>query len=232
MSGLILQLGDLGPPALLGEWAQRRGVPTVLHRCDRNGATPPDAADHAWVAVLGSRFSPQDAGEPQVRDARAIVERAVEADVPVLGLCFGGQLLAAVLGGAIDQAASPELGWVTVETEDPDLVAPGPWLSWHWHRFTTPPGATEIARNAVGAQAFRHGRHLGVQFHPESTIDVVATWADHDRERLAADGLPDGRAVLEAGRPHAAAAVDRAHRLFDRFADQAATNGGEIHGAP
>ena len=223
--GLVLQFGDSGPPALLAEWAAARDVGLTIHRADL--AEPPAGLvdGHRWVAVLGSRFSPSDAGEPQVRRARAVVEEAVDGDVPVLGLCFGGQLLASVLGGEVQPAPRPELGWVTFDSADPGAVPPGPWLSWHWHRFTTPPGGTELARNDIGVQAFGHGRHLGVQFHPESTIEVVSVWAQKD-------GVADGRALLEQGRPHAQAATDAAYRLFDRFAATADPDGGEtIHGA-
>ena len=110
----------------------------------------------------------------------------------MLGLCFGGQALAAALGGDVETAPEPELGWTEIETDEPELVPPGPWLEWHYERFTTPPGATEIARTGAASQAFRHGRHLGVQFHPESTVEIVEHWAASDRERLEALGLGDG----------------------------------------
>lgn len=225
----MLQFGPLGPAGLLGEWLEARRIGVTVHRADGDDPLP-DPAEHGMVAVLGSRFNPADAHEPQVANGRAVVEQAVAEDVPVLGLCFGGQLLASVLGGRVEPAARPELGWQLVESDEPDLVAPGPWLSWHWHRFTTPPGATEIARNACGPQAFRHGRHLGVQFHPESTIEIVAGWAGTDLERLEREGVPDAGARLEEGREHAEPAAARAWRLFDGFVDHAG-NGGEGRGA-
>ena len=129
----------------------------------------------------------------------------------MLGLCFGGQALAAALGGTVERAPRPELGWTEIETDEPELVPPGPWLEWHYERFTTPPGATEIARTAAATQAFRHGRHLGVQFHPESTVEIVERWAASDRDRLAALGHGDGAALIgvDAGGPRGGARAPR-----------------------
>ena len=120
-------------------------------------------------------------------------------DVPVLGLCFGGQALAAALGAPVRRAARGEVGWADVETDDPALVPPGPWLWFHWDVFAVPPGATEVARSPVGPAAFTHGPHLGVQFHPETGPDVADAWARKEAERLAVLGLtPDG--LLAQGR--------------------------------
>jgi GMP synthase-like glutamine amidotransferase len=111
----------------------------------------------------------------------------------------------------------PELGWREIRTDDPDLVPPGPWLEWHYERFTTPPGATELARTTEASQAFRLGPHLGVQFHPEATVDIVADWARADAARLAALGIDDGAALLTASRERREAAQAAAFRLFDAF---------------
>ncbi|HET6549355.1 MAG TPA: type 1 glutamine amidotransferase [Solirubrobacter sp.] len=213
---LVLQHGPLAPAGLLGAWLEERGIPVVLHRVDQTGA-PEDVRDYAMVACLGSRFSPNDATEPSVVATRACVEQAVEHDVPVLGLCFGGQMLSAVLGGRVARLGRPELGWHELETYAPRLIAAGPWLQWHWDGFTAPPGAEVLARSAAGTQAFRAGRHLGVQFHPESTIEIVSEWARHDSGRLAAEGVADGVALLERRRTEAGTAAAHARRLFDGF---------------
>jgi hypothetical protein len=109
----------------------------------------------------------------------------------------------------------PELGWHTIRSADPALVPAGPWLQWHFDRFTLPPGAEELAHPDAGVQAFAQGPHLGMQFHPESTIEIVRGWARADRDRLAALGIGDGEALVDEGRRHAAAAAQAAFDLFD-----------------
>jgi GMP synthase-like glutamine amidotransferase len=116
----------------------------------------------------------------------------------------------------------PELGWREIETDAPDVVPAGPWLEWHFERFTTPPGGVELARTADAVQAFRHGLHLGVQFHPESTVDIVEGWARLDAERLAALGVEDGPALLAAPPERLRAAEEAAFALYDAFLDPVA----------
>jgi GMP synthase-like glutamine amidotransferase len=210
---LILQHGDWGPPGLLAEWLDERGIPYDLHRT-YVGEPMADPGRYALIATLGSNRSPLDADDPAVVAELALLRRAIDADVPVLGLCFGGQALAAALGGHVERAPEPELGWTEIETDEPDLVPPGPWLEWHYDRFTTPPGAIEIARTSRAVQAFRHGRHLGVQFHPESTVEIVEQWAAIDRERA-------GDVDLAATPEEREAARRAAFALFDGFLERA-----------
>jgi GMP synthase-like glutamine amidotransferase len=213
---LILQHGDWGPPGLLAEWLETRGIPYEVHHT-YVGEPMPEPDGYAFVVSLGSNRNPRDTDDPAVAAELVLLRRAIDRDVPVLGLCFGGQALAAALGARVEPAPVPELGWTEIETDDPDLVPPGPWLEWHYERFELPPGATEIARTPHAPQAFRFGRHLGVQFHPESTVEIVARWADSDRERLAQLGLGDGSQLLEATPEKRAAARDAAFAFFDGF---------------
>ena len=208
MKALVLQHGPLAPAGLLADWLADHGIAMDVFRADESPEWP-DVTAADMVVCLGSRFDPgRDPDEPSVAGTLALLRDAVETDVPVLGLCFGGQALAVALGGTVGPAPTPELGWIEVETDDPEAVPAGPWLAWHRHRFTVPAGATEIARNAAGPQAFRHGPHLGVQFHPESTIEIVAGWGERD-------GLDTS--ALHAGRHHAATAASNARKLFDGF---------------
>ena len=216
MTALILQHGNSGPPGVLGDWAAARGIELEIHHA-QSGAALPALNRQAFVASLGSPHNPADVHVPEVAAELAYVEQAIARDIPVLGLCFGGQMLAKALGGEIEKAPQPELGWHTVDSLAPDVVPPGPWLQWHYDRFTVPPGAELLATSAAGPQAFIHGRHLGVQFHPESTIEIVRRWARSDQVRVRALGINDGEALLERGRHHATAAADAAFDLFDAF---------------
>jgi len=97
------------------------------------------------------------------------------ASVPVLGICFGAQALARVLGARLYRLPEPEIGWARVASERPGL-AEGPWLSWHRDAFDLPAGAAQIAANEVCVQGFCYGPHAGLQFHPEATQPIAASW--------------------------------------------------------
>ncbi len=211
MKALILQPGEIAPPGLLGDWCAERGIAFDVVPPE----TGPSVAGYDFVACLGSRFNPAaNPDEPPVSGSLDCVREAVDRDIPVLGLCFGGQVLSAVLGGSVAPTPCPEFGWIEIETDDPGAVPAGPWLAWHRDRFTVPPGATEIARNGSGPQAFRHGRHLGTQFHPESTIEIVTGWGTRDGADVSHLSDPPGRA-------NATPAATNAYRLFDGFLSHA-----------
>jgi GMP synthase-like glutamine amidotransferase len=214
---LIRQHVEYAPPGLFAAWLEARGIP---YEVDRSwlGAPLPDPSDYAFIASLGHTRGPGETEDPAVAAELELMRTAVARDVPVLGLCYGGEALAAVLGARVERAPVPELGWREIETDDPDLIPSGPWLEWHFERFTTPPGATELARTADATQAFRLGPHLGVQFHPESTVDIVEGWAKLDGDQLARLGHGDGSALLAAPPERHEAARKAAFRLFDAFA--------------
>ena len=110
-----------------------------------------------------------------------MVRDATAAGVGVLGVCFGGQLVAQALGGTATRSANPELGWYRVDSSAP-FIAEGPWFQWHSDRWTTPPGAIEIARNANAPQAFVAGSALALQFHPELDGPLLEQWLADDQD--------------------------------------------------
>ena len=77
----------------------------------------------------------------------------------------------------------PEIGWYDIVSDVPEVIAAGPWLQWHSDVVTVPPGAEELARSAVGPQAWRIGRTLCTQFHPEATETMLARWSARRRRR-------------------------------------------------
>ena len=138
--------------------------------------TLPDVAGFDFVVVMGSSESAYDDSVPWLAAEISYLRAALAANVPILGVCFGGQLLSRVLGGKVKRSDHPEHGYATVTTVAPELVGSGPWMQMHSDRFTLPPGAREIARNGAALQAFTFGKNLGVQFHPEISPAVWATW--------------------------------------------------------
>jgi GMP synthase-like glutamine amidotransferase len=213
---LVRQHVESAPPGLLAAWLDARDLDYELDR-SWLGAPVPDPTGYEFVASLGHDRGAGDTHVSTVAAERELLAQAVASEVPVLGLCYGGQVLAAVLGAQVGPAPVPELGWREIQTDDPSLVPAGPWLEWHYDRFCTPPGATELARTTDAPQAFRLGPHLGVQFHPEATVDIVVGWAKADAERMAALGIDESAVQLTTSRERRAAAEADAFRLFDGF---------------
>ena len=180
----------------------------------------PDATDYDVLVVTGSTWSVTDTDMIGSWIGREVemVRAAHDAGVPVLGLCFGGQVLSAALGGEVRRVDTPEFGWHEVDTDLPDAIAPGPWFEWHYDGFTVPEGATEIARTAVSPQAFRIGRSVGTQFHPEITTEIVNLWISMDERALRAHGVDP---AVMAARTEEEAVDNRARSdaLVDWFLD-------------
>ena len=187
------------PQALLGDVFTESGFEISTfevvppHRVDDPAVDVdfPDPTGFDVIVPLGSRWPVHGETLPWVADEIAMVRQALTAGAGVLGVCFGGQLLAAALGGSVARSPYPEIGWYDVHTDNPALVPAGPWFQWHFDRFTVPPGATLIAHNASAPQAFTHGRALALQFHPEVDTALVEQWIeedpDHDIARLGLD---------------------------------------------
>jgi GMP synthase (glutamine-hydrolysing) len=218
-SALVLQHGRAGPPGVLGDWLAERGIAATVHRANRD-PLPPDPRAFSLVAALGSDLSAAARDPAWVGQEVAFLGAAVDAGVPVLGLCFGGQALALALGGSVGPTAVPEIGWLDVATEDADAVPAGPWLHFHWEVFSVPPGARVLASTPAGAAAFAFGPHLATQFHPEVTPEIADEWARLDADRLARLGVNRAELLAE-GRRVAPPARASAVRLFDAWLDAA-----------
>lgn len=218
LRGLFIQHQEDVPAGLIGERAEQRGVTVEVHHAAPGAYPDPRAYD--FVVPLGSGASAYDDDVPWIQDERAFLRAAIDADVPVFGVCFGSQILSHVLGGEVRPGAQPEIGWLRVETSAPDLVESGPWLVWHFDVFSVPPDGRELARTALGPQAFVVGRHLGVQFHPEATPASVSSWAGTYAATIRELGSTPEQLVA-ATRAELPAARRRAHALFDRFLDHA-----------
>jgi GMP synthase-like glutamine amidotransferase len=225
---LIVQNEGASPPGLISQWLQDQAADVSVLRIDVEERET-DPSDYGMIVPLGSEFPAYDESRPFVARSRRLLERAVEADVPVLGVCFGGQLLARVLGGQAFRAAQSEIGWIPVRTRDPELVSEGPWFQWHFDSFTTPPGATLIAESDAGPQAFVKGRHLAVQFHPEVTPEIMENWVRTYRHELDDEGV-DPDALLEETQQRAEASRAASLRLLSRYLDSVARLGSRAQG--
>jgi GMP synthase-like glutamine amidotransferase len=204
---LIVEQQADAPAGLVEEWARARGAEVEVVRATEIEAWPEVRAADAVVA-LGSEASVHATKEPWVAAEVDFLRRVHAADVPLLGICFGGQALSAALGGTVRAAPETEIGWVDIEGDD---GYGGCWFTWHEDVFTLPPGAEELARAPSGPQAFAAGRSVGLQYHPEVTPTIVAGWLASDDGEVASPGE-----VRDETARRAEDARRRAFGLFDR----------------
>ncbi|MEU7019043.1 type 1 glutamine amidotransferase [Streptomyces sp. NPDC046203] len=233
MRALVIQHDHVTAPGMVGERLVQRGyeltvltvVPEELHRTPDLHRDFPGAEGWDLVVSLGAPWSVYDraAVGGWIDGELALLREAHRLDIPVLGICFGAQALTTALGGSVERAPRPEIGWVEIDSDDPALVPAGPWMQWHFDRCLPPPGAEVVARNDVCAQAFRTGNALGVQFHPEVTLDIVQGWLGLDGavEQCAEVGLTPEELTARC-RAMERVARDNAYRLVDTFLDRVA----------
>jgi GMP synthase-like glutamine amidotransferase len=214
---LILQHEKATPPGLMTSWLSEQGAVVDTLRIDEDERLV-DPRRYDLIVSLGSEFAAFDDTVSFVPREALLFEDAIEGDVPILGLCFGGQMLSRVLGGRVYRSEKSEIGWLPVRTNDPELVSEGPWFQWHFDVFTAPPGADVLAVTDVGPQAFVAGRSLGLQFHPEVTPAIMEEWVRVYPHELRAEGV-DPKGLLAETRRRAADARRVTWRLLDRFRD-------------
>lgn len=208
---LVLQHVPWEGPGLIGEVLEDGGV-TVERRAVLDDAVPalPAPAELAALVVMGGPMGAlDDDAHPGLAAERRLLADCVAADVPVLGVCLGMQLLAVALGAALMPGHGTEIGFgpVQVTAPDPVLAPLGPApavLHWHADAVGLPPGAQALASTALTpVQAFRAGSALGLQFHLEVDRTLLAAWLASDAmpAELAEHGITDLPRQAEAALP-------------------------------
>jgi GMP synthase-like glutamine amidotransferase len=230
---LFVQQDHVSPPGPVGTAFVDRGYDVtefLVVAEDRFGQPDvtvefPDPTTYDVIVPMGAPWSVYDHERigSWVLDEIDFLRRAHDADVPVLGICFGAQALAAALGGEVVPADRPEIGWTDVHTERPDLVESGPWFQWHSDRWNLPDDVVAFARTDVAEQAYTARRCLGVQFHPELTPTMLQGWLDNGGSEHARERGLDPQRLIDQTEANADAAAQRAHRLVHRFLDHVAT---------
>jgi GMP synthase (glutamine-hydrolysing) len=132
---------------------------------------------HGVITLGGDMGATEDDRFAFLRQETALLRSAHELDLPILGICLGGQMLARALGGSVVPLGGREVGVLPIDfvAADEVLGAVGRRRHFLWHRdrFEAPPCARVLARTDRCTQAFRVGRSFGIQFHPEMTADRV-----------------------------------------------------------
>ncbi|MGL5825111.1 MAG: type 1 glutamine amidotransferase [Nocardioides sp.] len=227
MRALVIQHDHVSPLGPIGDRLSWHGYELVFQQVlsedqipePRVAATFPPATEFDVIVSMGATFSVYDAEliGPWLAPELALLRDADTHGIPVLGICFGGQLIAAAHGGSVARSPHPEIGWATVESDDPSLISTGPWFEWHYDRWTLPPDAVEVARNGCASQAFVLRRNLAVQFHPELTSAMLAGWLGYGGLAEVQGMGIDADELTAATEQQERAAIARAHSLVDAF---------------
>ena len=189
---------------------------------------PADMKGAGGLIVMGGPESVYQLDRyPYLRAEIALIENALKAGRPILGVCLGSQLMAAVLGVNVRRAAHKEIGWYPVTlrsgAKDDRLLRglPEQFVACHWHGdiFDLPAGAVALASSELTeVQAFRYGENAwGLLFHAEMTQRIVAALVSEFGEGLKRVGI-DGDEILASAPCHLADLSKIAETIFGRWA--------------
>lgn len=186
-------------------YAEANGFTPVSCRPYQGDKLPDLTPDIAGVVVFGGRQSAADfESYPYLADEMNFIKRVMAANLPLLGICLGAQLIIRSLGGQVGRLNGNlhEFGYYPVSpTPDGRDFLPETLhvTEAHYHTFTLPEGVTLLATGEnYTNQAFRYSdRVFGVQFHPECTAQIFRRWQESE---AAAYGQPGAQSREEQDR--------------------------------
>jgi GMP synthase-like glutamine amidotransferase len=225
---LIIEHDPLSTPERVGSFLEAGGWDldhfVVVHDLDDPEIVRgfPDENGHDLVVLMGAPWSVYDPRcQGWVKPELDFLRMHMDRGTPVLGICFGAQAMSAALGSAVTPSAKPEYGWSDVESTTPE-IATGPWFQFHHDSFTLPAGATPLASNESGLQAFTRGRALGVQFHPEMSSALLASWCAVGGATELVDAGIDPDRLVEESRARSEESQPALERMLDWFLEDIA----------
>lgn len=225
---LIIQHAEPEPPGLIASVLAERGYTCRIIQTHRHEPLPATLGDAVGLVVMGGPMGVYDQAEfPHLAGELHLLQAAVAAQLPVLGVCLGSQLLAAALGARVYPGPVKELGWYPVQlsaagAHDPlwqGEAAAFTALVWHGDVFDLPTGATLLASTTqVAHHAFRFGpKAYGLLFHLEATPAQLAGMCSAFAGELASAGV-SGAHLQAAGAAHWPALLPLGRRVVGRWA--------------
>ena len=187
----IFQHDACGGMGYLETYLAQQNISYEMVYISRGESVPLGIQDVSGLIFLGSTHS-VNAGHAWIEDEITLIRRAVQASVPVMGICFGGQLISKALGGTIRQAPGMQVGWYRIEVTPEAAALTGAILpssfevfEWHEDTFSIPPGGIPLFYgDCIKNQGFLHGQCLALQFHLEITQGKVQDCLSHSSDHL------------------------------------------------
>lgn len=223
----FLQHVDFEDSGSILSWAVRNGHSLSGTEFFVDTSLPPvESID--WLVVTGAPFSVSDDDKyPWLKDEKKFIEEAIKADVMVIGICLGAQLIAQVLGAPVYKNRHKEIGWYPVDLTPAGTQSrvfsgfPQTFDVFHWHEdtFDLPMGARLLATNTVCEnQAFAYGeRVLGFQFHMEMTRQIAGELVSKAPKDLAAGPFTQSAGELLSDKKRFDELADKMSKVLSRM---------------
>lgn len=172
-------------PGFLATFLDEHAIPWQLVKIDADEPVPASMAEYSGMILMGGPMSVND-DLPWMPPLFALIQEAVQLDIPVLGHCLGGQLISKALGATVGRNPVKEIGWGEVTTSESaearhwfDDLPRFQVFHWHGETFDLPAGATHLlSSHYCRNQAYSIGKHLAFQCHIEMTANMVRSWCE------------------------------------------------------
>jgi GMP synthase (glutamine-hydrolysing) len=156
-----------------------------------------DPASADLFVLLGSPNGVYETQIPWIAAELAFTKRLIASAKPIIGICFGGQMLAAAHGAKVKPMGYRDAGWLAND-DAVDSTWAGPWFRWHGDTFALPDGAVKLASAGEVMQGFQKGNTVGMQFHPEVTVEIMQGWVEIAGESLVSIGVDSAQLLDNA----------------------------------
>ncbi|MEW6531809.1 MAG: type 1 glutamine amidotransferase [Thermodesulfobacteriota bacterium] len=186
MNILVIKHVESEGPGTLGGFLQAHGATLHVVNLHRGESLPTELEGFKGVISMGGPMNVyEDDQYPFLANEVRLLQQAMDAQVPVLGICLGAQMIARASGGRVTQSPVKEVGWgkvsLTSEGRQDGIFQGTPGtlevLQWHGDMFVPPSdGALLASGSDCPHQALRVGSAVGFQFHVEVDRDMIADW--------------------------------------------------------
>ena len=208
-----------------------RNIEAEYIKLYKNDELPADLAPYSCLIVMGGPMGVYDEDKyPFLIPEIKLIEKALEKDMPVLGICLGAQLMARAAGARVYPGEIKEIGWYGLSLTGEGLIDPLfnglpeelTVFQWHGDTFDVPSGATLLASSlSFPNQLLRIGeKGYALQFHLEVMEDMISAWIDENRaELLALKGVIEPDVIIRETPARIARLKEYGDKIFSAFFD-------------